>query len=366
MPRLSPLGVVVQGLGLVWWTPDLLIGQRQQPDGSWAVCSAFSVEGPWSVMVPRGCNFIAAGGGNWAAYGGSIFGPAAIPGAAIPAGLDGRGAGSADGTIALVADPQSGRGLILHRFDGSRVDVPDAYPTDRICVIDRDRALWWDAGTKGLRTCGGLPVPTVLPGPVLWPSVFFALDGWWIAYHSTDAIGYVCHPFDSFEGYAIAKPPAFYPSAMAFSPALARLAWSLDSAESSGALRLWDQDLTAPRVNLAPSTPVPVPSPDPDPSPDPTPTPVPPKEPMPPSFDQWIRVEFPQVLAAYQYGHPQPDGRPGTEEPGAEWAAFQTLRRYSGFIPGMGEAWTLAQMIAHERAQRPADAPADPDAPNPR
>lgn len=357
MPRLNTRGDILQGLGLVWLTNNTIIGQRQQPDGSWAVCLAPSVDGPWSVVVQRGCNFIAAGGGLWAAYGGSIFGPGAVPGAAIPAGLDGRGAGAPDGTIALVGNPNTGQGLILQRIDGTSLVIEDAFPTDRICVWNRTSALWTDA-VSGLRVCGDLPMPLVLPGPVLWPSVFWAQGTFWIAYHSTDANGYVCHPFGSLTGYAICKPPAFYPNAIALTDAVARLVWSVDSAESPSAVRMLDQSLTAPRTPLGSPAPRPVPVP----APVPTPTPSP-KVPMPLSFDQWIRVEYPQVVAAYQYAHPQPDGTPGTDRPGDEWAAFQTLRRYSGFIPGMGEAWTLAQMIAHERSLRPADAPPDPTEP---
>jgi hypothetical protein len=265
MPRLNTRADIIQGLGLVWLTDDLVIGQRQQPDGSWAVCSGPTVAGPWDVLEKRGCNFIAAGGGHWAAFGGTIFGPAAVPGAAIPAGLDGRGAGSPDGTVALIKHSETG-GLILRRLDGTIFEVPGAFPTSNLCVVDRDRALWVDARDGRVHTCGGLPVPLTLPGPVLWPAVFFAVNRWWIAYHSTDAIGYVCHPFDSLDGYPIAKPPAFYPNAVVIDGSTARLAWSLDAAESPAGLRSVFQDLTAPRVPLgvvAPPTPHPVPEPPP-------------------------------------------------------------------------------------------------------
>jgi hypothetical protein len=296
MPRLNSRGDVVQGLGLVWLSDELLIGQREQPDGSWAVSTAPAIAGPWMVVVHRGCNFIAAGAENWAAQEGSLFGPGAIPdaGAGLPAGQEGRGAAAFDGTIALVADFQAGKGLILHRRDGSRVTLPDAYPTSNCCVVDRDRALWVDAMTGGVRTCGGLPVPLTVAGPVLWPAVFWALDGWWVAYHSTDAVGYICHPFDSLDGYRIALPPAFYPNAVAVFHNVARLAWSLDPAESPGGLRVHDQDLTLPRVPLAPTVPPEPPEPtpeppEPEPGPEPPePTPVPP-QPIPAPFRRHLK-----------------------------------------------------------------------------
>lgn len=234
---------------MVWLTDDLIIGQREQPTGAWAVCTAPAVAGPWTPLVVRGCNFIAAGGGNWAAFGGSIFGPAAIPGAAIPAGLDGRGAGAPDGTVALIKHPETG-GLLLVRLDGSLYENTLAFPTDKLCVVNRSQALWVDARDGAIHTCGGLPIPVTLPGPVLWPSVFQAMGTWWIAYHSTDAVGYVCHPFGSLTGYRICTPPAFYPHAIALTESIARFAWSVDSAESPSAVRVVDQPLTAPRVPL--------------------------------------------------------------------------------------------------------------------
>jgi hypothetical protein len=123
--------------------------------------------------------------------------------------------------------------------------------------------------------------------------------------------------------------------------------------------------LTVADLAAWPAPPIPAPPPvpaPPPPQPSPPPTPEPPTM-HPPTFDEWIHLELPQVIAAYQYGHPLPDGRPGTVVPTDEWWAFQTLRRYSGFIAGMGESWTLERMIAHERAYRPAGTPPDPSEP---
>jgi hypothetical protein len=83
--------------------------------------------------------------------------------------------------------------------------------------------------------------------------------------------------------------------------------------------------------------PVPLPEPPAPPAPGPAPVPQPTHGGDMPTLDQWIHQEFPQLVAAFRLGHPE------LGEPGAEWAAFQTYRRYV-------ELWPLSKMIAHERA----------------
>lgn len=63
-----------------------------------------------------------------------------------------------------------------------------------------------------------------------------------------------------------------------------------------------------------------------------------------PSFDQWIRVEYPQVVAAFEAAQ-------GTT-PGPEWAAFITLRRFRGWIDG-SENWEVADLVKNETKQGP-------------
>ena len=254
---------MLSGPGLVDLDDDTVIGQRQQPDGTWAVSTAPTQDGPWTRLVDRGCNFIAAGGGNWVASDGALFGPAAVAGAGLPAGQDGRGNASPDGTILLVANPETGQGLILKRRDDSALVLPGFFPTDRACVVDRDRALWVDARDGLVHTCGTLPVPLTVPGPVYWPSVFWvpALAQWWIAYHSRDDVGYICHPFDNLEGYRLTLPPAFYPCAMLLEGTVARFVWALDPKEAQ--VRTIDVDLTSPRVLLDVPPPLPPPPPPP-------------------------------------------------------------------------------------------------------
>lgn len=73
---------------------------------------------------------------------------------------------------------------------------------------------------------------------------------------------------------------------------------------------------------------------------EPDPPPPPPEEPsMTPSLHDWIHVEYPQLAQAYRDTH---DGN----EPGHEWAAFQTYRRY--MEPSV---WTFPKMLAWERSQ---------------
>jgi hypothetical protein len=72
--------------------------------------------------------------------------------------------------------------------------------------------------------------------------------------------------------------------------------------------------------------------PDPEKEPDPMPPPV-------VSLHDWIHVEYPQLVQAYRDTH---DGA----EPGHEWAAFQTYRRY--LEPNV---WTFPRMLAWERSQ---------------
>lgn len=74
--------------------------------------------------------------------------------------------------------------------------------------------------------------------------------------------------------------------------------------------------------------------------------PNPPQPPPPtlPTLDQWIHGEYPQLVAAYASRH-------GGNEPGHEWAAFQTCRRGGVMLPPGEAAWSFAKMLAHELAQ---------------
>lgn len=68
-------------------------------------------------------------------------------------------------------------------------------------------------------------------------------------------------------------------------------------------------------------------------SPVPVPVPVPTPKPTGPSLDTWIHGEFPKLVAEFKRK------RPELGEPGHEWAAFQTYRRYV-------EGWTFDHVFA--------------------
>lgn len=64
-----------------------------------------------------------------------------------------------------------------------------------------------------------------------------------------------------------------------------------------------------------------------------TPTPPPPPVVRGPSLDAWIHQEFPQLVTEFKRK------RPELGEPGNEWAAFQTYRRYV-------EGWSFDRVFA--------------------
>ena len=58
-----------------------------------------------------------------------------------------------------------------------------------------------------------------------------------------------------------------------------------------------------------------------------------------PSLEQWLHVEYPQLLAAFRTTHPGVD-------PPDDWQAFQTYRRLAE-----SHVWTFDRMLAWELAQ---------------
>ena len=64
-------------------------------------------------------------------------------------------------------------------------------------------------------------------------------------------------------------------------------------------------------------------------------------KPDPPTFDQWIKHDYPQVREAYTKTQHHP--------PNDEWAAFQTQRYFAYWI-GLGEYWPLERMLKEEAA----------------
>lgn len=300
MPDVSRNGTALFQRGLAFLTDaEALVGQRDQGGDSWKVSAAPAIGALWTPVADRGCSVIVAGQGRWLAFlaGYGVFGPQGLISASMSIGADVqacRGKAAPDGTVALVKDYQRGEGLHLLAINGEvTADVPDAQPLGQVAVVDRTRALWADR-RGGIRTCGGLPVPVTLPGPVLWPWVLLASGVPWLLYHSTDANGLVLHPFDSLKGYALARPPAFYPLGVTVSGPLVAVAWATNPADSDGHVRAIDIS-KEPRVDLADLAPQP-PAPSPQP---PTPNPVAEPKPMP-AFSNHLdvvqreRAKFPQ------------------------------------------------------------------------
>jgi hypothetical protein len=248
MPRLNSRGELASGLGRLWLDDSRKIGQ-QQINGVWRIC----VDGV--PVSPGGCNAIAASGGVWKAWLDKfgLFNQSGLldAKAGLPATQDGRSPSSPDGTIAIVSDRQTGRGLRLIAPNGEvTADVPDALLTDQICVVDREHAIWLDADTRRrLRSTNGFPIPNILPGPFGGPPhVFFVRGEWWVVYQSTDKMGMVAHPFNSFLGYRIALPPAFYQDAMVLNDNIV-VTYALDPADVN--VETHTLDLSAPRIDLA-------------------------------------------------------------------------------------------------------------------
>lgn len=293
MPRLNRHGEIAHGLGLCWLDDTRQIRQ-QQIDGTWKIC----VDGV--PVDPRGCNFLAAGGGFWLAStpGVGVFNASSsLPAAGLPAGLDGRGAASFDGAIAISNDASSNHGLTLIAANGEvTAEAPDARLTDKICVVSRTKALWIDQA--GEPQTIGLPVPQMLPGQRLWPRVLFLNGTWWICYHADDAIGVVLHPFDSLTGYRITLPPAFYLDAVAIGATVARVAWAVEAADE----RIESRDVDVTRGDRVPlrvpdsGTTVPNPGTPTKTTPDPEPVPV--SIPNQLAVIQRVRAKYPTPLGA--------------------------------------------------------------------
>jgi hypothetical protein len=67
-------------------------------------------------------------------------------------------------------------------------------------VLDANTAIWIEHGAP--KTIG-MPVPTLLPGPVHGLRVAFDGSRWWALYQAEYNGRLVLHPFDSFDGYAL-------------------------------------------------------------------------------------------------------------------------------------------------------------------
>jgi hypothetical protein len=251
MPRLNHRGEVVAGPGRVWYDLSRIAQQREVSPNRWQVWTRFA-DDTWDAMLrDQGCNFIAAGAGEWlATTGGTPFGSHSVPDSyRMPAGLDGRGNAALDGTIALARSPEN-IGLVLKAASGREKIDTDAHLDSRIVVLDEERALWIDTRDGKPRTMGSLPVPLALPGAIPFVGgVVFDRQGtpWWL-YHGEDRVGVVLQPFDSFLGYHLGPIPAYYLHAVNTEDGRARITYALNPEETVVNSTWVDWD--APRMDL--------------------------------------------------------------------------------------------------------------------
>jgi hypothetical protein len=226
MPRYNSRREIVGARTTDWLTDDVQLTQFQLTpgdDASWRLGTR--TPGGAVVQVPgsvRGANILSARLGRWMARA-DRYGLYDATGLVSPTQTlvgdiqSGRGATAADGTVGIILDQPSGRGLRLMAMDGSAVDVPDAVPRNgSTCILNATQALWVDFSSGRVQTCGGLPVPEMQPGFIGWPCVLKVGEAWWVAYQSTDALGVILHAFaDAAHGYKLPWKAGYYLDAAA-------------------------------------------------------------------------------------------------------------------------------------------------------
>lgn len=257
MPDLTSQGVVLYGRDSACLDDQTAIAQ----EGGATIATRPIAGGDWKpTAATHGCSILAASHGRALAHlvGYGLFD--ALSGALIDAaaGIAGdyqaaRGIPAADGTIALTHDYGQSRGLRLLARDGSAVDV-DTWPdTRQTAVLDKTRAVWRNWTTKALETCGGLPVPQLVPDAtaMYWPNLFELAGKIWIAYH-TGSTRIVVHPIDALEGYSF--PAGFYLRARAIDDKRFAIVWASDAADNpADGVHVIDVTAT-PATNLGPAS----------------------------------------------------------------------------------------------------------------
>jgi len=329
---------------------------------------AISRTGAQRLLRLGRCEGVWAGGGRWATV--THEGVYLLDdGTVVPNPIIGF---TPDGALLTQGHPWNGTGLMLypkgHGPEAGGRRLADGVAWD-VHALDAQRLAWREVdGPHAI----GMPVPRLLPGESYQLRVAFDGARWWVLYLAAGWNGrLVLHPFESFEGYALTAPgaPCDRADLVAIDGVL-YVIWATVVSEQLGQIagpflpqvdsRFALTDLTDAGPRVPPPAPVPDPPrpqpapppakpPDPEPpkpQPAPTPTPTLPKEPdmpkpAPPTFDQWIKHDYPKVRAAYtQTQHHAPDD---------EWAAFQTQRYFAYWI-GLGEYWPLDRMLKEEAA----------------
>ncbi len=235
----------------------------------------------------REANFIAAGGGHWAAFrtgvgvlgdSGVIWPEAGLAGVAT----DGRGSMGLDGTLAMVRNFQTGRGLTLIPpldYPATPVDLP-AEAVSSLHVLTRDVAVWVSGGQV---QAYGLPRPALQDEPVASVRLVWGGDVWLLLV-TTEARLWLRRWDAPIGAIVVDGPTAFHADARALDPQLVRVVSSPTTGEQSVVVRdVQIRDLTTRISNRVPRPQPPAPSPTPQPQPQPpAPTPTPKPAPVPP------------------------------------------------------------------------------------
>lgn len=257
MPDLNAVGTPLYGRDLAWLDDATIIGQ----DPATNLVSVRPIGGRWTrTDAGRGCNCIVAAQGRAFAHLTTFGLFDALTGTLISRtmGIAGdynaaRGSPGQDGTIGLLLSYTAGTGLRLLAPDGSTIDVMTQVFADlrQIGILDRSRALWCEMGNPAIQTCGGLPVPQLVPGATLfYPQPMDVGGRLWLGYHTGSQL--VLHPFDSLQGYAF--PVGFYPRFRALDATRVAIVWAVDAADTPAAAGVQIVDVTsAPTVNLTPA-----------------------------------------------------------------------------------------------------------------
>ena len=260
MPVLTGRGQVVAGVGggtvsidnqpvapggcAVALDDDTLLFGGPDPDPAlgWVLRRYDLPTGVFTRVNPAGPNFLAAGGGIYAAQASAPVGLyASIPFAAGSVMsltiTDSRGAASPDGYLALCDDP-SGTTVSIYDRTGTVVNRLAAVAYN--LQILRPDALIWDGGTQGY------PIQTALP--LTRRRVVPLADGDWIVGWA-NGLGLVAQLNGAPDGYLLTSGLAYHHDARAINGQLV-VAWATAVNEAPGTNVTVTVDRTAPRVPL--------------------------------------------------------------------------------------------------------------------
>jgi len=291
MPKLNARGEWCAGVGggIASWQGGILAysaGGTSWVDDDWIVYQACVGDechllkthvrtGEVRDASSRGANKIAAGGGVWAAWLGSVRGEppyglytssglylrdAWLGGFGSSAGGGGVGP---DGSVAVKDQYQAAGGWSVWPLSG-RPWVLTRGDADDIQLLGDGNACWRERGEP--RTSGTVPRPLVLTRPFWWLRMVQAEGEWWVLYQDA-ADRLVLHPWDSHEGYVVARGNTFAPDVV-FTDGAFRLVWATREGEDPESVQTTQIQPSERRLDLGSSAPTPPPPPPPPPDPD--------------------------------------------------------------------------------------------------